>query len=703
MTARVRLRLSGVLVALASVLLLAATLAWYARVTLLDSGRFADRATASVQDESVRTLIADRVTDEVILRRQADLLAARPIISSAIAGVVGGRAFGSLFRRAVLDAHRAIIARDQDTVTLTLADVGIVTGAALQKLRPSLAAKLEASGRITLLERRIGSTAGDLARVAEQLRVLAYVLAGLALAAAVAALAVSADRRHTTSRLGLGAVVAGVVLVIAYTIARAVFLSRVTGADERAAAGAVWDAYLKDLRAIGWLLAGSGAVVAAAAASLIRPVAIEGPLRAAWRWAATEPARTWPRLLRAGALIAAGLLVIAQPAAALQVAATLAGVYLLYSGLASVLRMIYRPPEPAAAPVHKRRPRVHRLAVPVVAVLIVAAANAAFFAGGGASASPASVSACNGSPALCDRPLDEVVLPATHNSMSAPLKGWFSAQQDHGIGGQLQDGIRGLLIDTHYADKLSSGRVRTYFASASDVSSALHADGVSPESYRAAGRLRERLGFRGTGTRGIYLCHTFCELGATPLSDGLEDIHDFLVTHPAEVVVVVNQDYVTPADFVKAVGDAGLTPYVFTPPAGSEWPTLRAMIDDNRRLVILAENRAGGASWYQPAYERLLEETPYSFDSASELADDASSCKANRGPTRGPLFLINNWVTTDPTPRPSNAAKVNAYDTLLARTRACQRLRDHVPNLLAVDFYKRGDLFRVVDTLNGAQ
>jgi hypothetical protein len=64
---------------------------------------------------------------------------------------------------------------------------------------------------------------------------------------------------------------------------------------------------------------------------------------------------------------------------------------------------------------------------------------------------------------------------------------------------------------------------------------------------------------------------------------------------------------------------------------------------------------------------------------------------------------MNNWVTTDPTPRPSNAAKVNAYATLLARARACRRLRDRLPNLLAVDFYRRGDLFRVVDTLNGAQ
>jgi hypothetical protein len=68
------------------------------------------------------------------------------------------------------------------------------------------------------------------------------------------------------------------------------------------------------------------------------------------------------------------------------------------------------------------------------------------------------VTACNGHAALCGRRLDEVVLPATHNSMSAPLPGWYSAEQERPIGGQLDDGIRGLLLDTHYGDRLASGR-----------------------------------------------------------------------------------------------------------------------------------------------------------------------------------------------------------------------------------------------------
>ena len=64
------------------------------------------------------------------------------------------------------------------------------------------------------------------------------------------------------------------------------------------------------------------------------------------------------------------------------------------------------------------------------------------------------------------------------------------------------------------------------------------------------------------------------------------------------------------------------------------------------------------------------------------------------------MFLVNHWIETTPTPRPSNAAVVNAYDFLLARARRCQRERRRLPNVIAVDFYATGDLFRVVRTLN---
>jgi hypothetical protein len=154
--------------------------------------------------------------------------------------------------------------------------------------------------------------------------------------------------------------------------------------------------------------------------------------------------------------------------------------------------------------------------------------------------------------------------------------------------------------------------------------------------------------------------------------------------------VVVNQDYVTPADFVKAIGDAG--PHALRGDARpGALPTLRTMIDSGRRLVLLAENHAGAASWYQLAYERLLQETPFQFDSAAQLLAAGRRLPAQPRPASA-------RCSSQPLGhhRPGAAAqrrrKVNAYAPLLARARACERIRKRLPNLLAVNFYKEGDV-----------
>lgn len=258
---------------------------------------------------------------------------------------------------------------------------------------------------------------------------------------------------------------------------------------------------------------------------------------------------------------------------------------------------------------------------------------------------------CNGNLELCERRFDRVALPATHNSMSVPLPGWYSSEQERPIGDQLNDGVRGLLIDTHYADKLENGKVRTYFDSRDQLRERVKADGVSDEAVQAALNIRDRLGFQGKGKRGMYLCHSFCELGATRLDSVLDDLHTFLVANPGAVVVVINQDYVSPEDFVGAVRDADLEGLTYTGPVDGEWPTLREMVDSNERVVFLAENQAGGAPWYQLAYESITEETPYSFKKVVGLTNPDNldaSCEPNRGPAGAPLFLVNHWISTDP-------------------------------------------------------
>jgi hypothetical protein len=130
------------------------------------------------------------------------------------------------------------------------------------------------------------------------------------------------------------------------------------------------------------------------------------------------------------------------------------------------------------------------------------------------------------------------------------------------------------------------------------------------------------------------------------------------------------------------------------------------MVESGKRVVFLAENKAGGAPWYHLAYNGITEETPFTFKKVAQLTNPAkldASCVAHRGSEGSPVFLLNHWISTDPLPLPSQASKVNAYDALLERARECQRIRKHLPNLVAVNFYLRGDVFRVVDTLNGVR
>jgi hypothetical protein len=118
----------------------------------------------------------------------------------------------------------------------------------------------------------------------------------------------------------------------------------------------------------------------------------------------------------------------------------------------------------------------------------------------------------------------------------------------------------------------------------------------------------------------------------------------------------------------------------------------------------MAENDAGTIPWYRLAYAHALQESPFRFTNPSQLTEPsklAASCRDNRGTASAPLFLLNNWVDTTPAPRASLAAEVNARSELLARAQTCQRIRHRLPNLVAVDFFGRGDVLGVVNTLNG--
>ncbi|MCB9779789.1 MAG: hypothetical protein H6742_14585 [Alphaproteobacteria bacterium] len=281
-------------------------------------------------------------------------------------------------------------------------------------------------------------------------------------------------------------------------------------------------------------------------------------------------------------------------------------------------------------------------------LLLLAACTGDGPAGPGDTGAPGT--ACNGRDEWCAWTLAQVTLPGTHNSMSNADDGWWYPNQQHGIARQLDDGVRALMLDTHeWEDEL-------------------------------------------------WLCHGYCELGRTPLADGLAELQDFLDAHPREVVLIIFEDHVAAPDMVAALQASGLGDRAIVPPGpGEDWPTLGELVDADRRVLLTAEGGGAGeeevgVDWYLGAWDVFFD-TPYSFASEEEF-----SCERNRGDEGAPLFLVNHWIS-DPLPSEEAAAVVNRAEVLGARAAACAARWDRPITFLGVDFYATGDLFGVTEAL----
>ena len=293
----------------AAVALTLSLLVFYANRVLFDSDRFANHVGAAVEEPAVKDEIGRRITDGIV-HSEPDLIGARPIIQSVASGVVGSGPFNDLLRAAVADVHRAIFKHDENTVTLTVADVGVVVSSALEQLAPKVAAKIRGKAPAKILDGKPPDWVVGLARLAKDARVLAIVLLVLAIAAAAAGIALAADWRREVSLLGTAVAVAAVVTLIGYQVIRSLVVGHPADPDTRAAVAAVWDTFLGSLRTTLLIAAGAGVILAAAVRSVFRPVRIERPLEDVWRRVTTVPDRPAARAVRGAILVAAGLLVV---------------------------------------------------------------------------------------------------------------------------------------------------------------------------------------------------------------------------------------------------------------------------------------------------------------------------------------------------------------------------------------------------------
>ncbi len=261
------------------------------------------------------------------------------------------------------------------------------------------------------------------------------------------------------------------------------------------------------------------------------------------------------------------------------------------------------------------------------------------------------IAKCNGAQALCDRRYDAVSYPTTHNAMSNAEEGWALPNQSFAVTRQLDDGVRALMLDTWY--------------------------------------------FEGAPV----LCHGGdifpCNVsGMKPLADGLAEIKDFLDRRPSEIVSIIFESYISEADTLAAFTASGLLDYAHVQSMSDPWPTLRELIAADTRLVVFTDRSSSVLPWHHYVWDYAWE-THYSFENPEDF-----SCAINRGSMANSLFILNHFLTRF-VGAPALAELVNHDPLFIDRAEQCQAESGRLPNFVTVDYYNIGDVFSVVDRLNG--
>lgn len=675
----------------------------YLARTVLDEGAFSARLASSLDHPAVASFVARQVTEGVIAANR-DLTGFGPVIGSIAEDVVKSAPFRGLAQRSAREAHRLMFSEGAERVMLSVPDVGDMLRSTLAALGPDLADRVPARLQSASTELTGATTARVLQvmRLLHQARELARWVLGIGVVLVLAALVLSPVRRQTLLNIAIGLLAIAMFLALLVPLGRTIVTARVTDPALHGVAGDVWSTFATGLLQWGAGLAAAALMLVAAAAAFLAPARLRSLGRLAWHEVSARQPSTIREVLRIAFLATLGILAIADPRGVLNAVVVVAGLILLAVALYELIslvaprRQVNDPAADAELDHLRLNPAVSVAAGALTLVVMALGATALAPRLRAATSRPVAtgpVRTCNGYPELCARPFNQVTLAGTHNAMgSAEDPRWMFPNQDLGIERQLQRGVRALLIDVWRGHPVGD-RIKTDFES--EEQRRKFEAVIGTEAFAAAMRVRDRLIGPG-GDTGLYLCHGFCEIGASPFDSALVQVKRFLDANPGEVLLMVIEDHAPAADIMAAFGQRGLSGYLYQGPWRAPFPTLGQMIASGQRLVVLGENVPDTSSaWYRPAYS-VMEETPYTFRAPAEF-----SCRPNRGTEGNPLFLMNHWIETTPTPRPSNARIVNAEGFVVRRARECRRERGVLPTVLAVDFAGTGDVVRAAAVLNG--
>ncbi|MER7764829.1 RICIN domain-containing protein [Streptomyces sp. NPDC097619] len=300
---------------------------------------------------------------------------------------------------------------------------------------------------------------------------------------------------------------------------------------------------------------------------------------------------------------------------------------------------------------------LRRLALPVLSLLFLAAMLP----------TPTTAVAASGSK-YGDARLDQWSWLTTHNSY-AHSGAVPPRNQSREIPQQLDEGVRGLMLDTY------------------DMT-------VSPE-----------------GDLDVMLCHSTHKCYGT-FANRLGQIVDFLKRNPNEVVTIFLENYAGRASLTGVISGVlegkNAKDLLFSPSQydidDRNWPRVKDMVSDNRRLVILqdkwGEDVPVKSTDGSKEYGRLMHtwsrtvETLYDYDGRPNGCASRTENPVGQNPmpktALTPLFTMNQFDSSvlDPenkAPGDNGAALKKRID------KDCRPAAGRNPNYVAVNFYEKSD------------
>jgi len=305
---------------------------------------------------------------------------------------------------------------------------------------------------------------------------------------------------------------------------------------------------------------------------------------------------------------------------------------------------------------------------------------------------PETGNCCNGLESNCNLDVNEVFFAAVHNANHDDI---LIPNNEAPLEGALEAGYRGLLLD---------------------VCKCPNAE---------------------TNTMEITFCHGVCGVGPRDLTEVFTNINTFLTDNPSELIIV---------NFEMSVGDAtpeevweimktdnGVRQKTYNH-AGGDWPTMGELLADGKQLILFEHNHNENCSdptnpGCSPRIETFFNhavETTWVFSNVEEINDYDRSCAEDRGSGglkyfysinhfgKEEMFVpnceclqkhlsnlcISSLVTATFGPSKSSADVLNEIDSINNRVTACEKITKNKVSIFSVDFWQRGHLPEVAQTIN---